>query len=129
MRTVRKLKPRSLDGERRIGREQNLARVMSEAVVKIARYTVPERAKMFRVPAAEVLWRADILRGSEFDLKKYRSSGERRAPTIDCGFTDYARFMDVVSPEMYHLPTPLVHLVSVVMAIRATASALTNSVC
>jgi hypothetical protein len=55
--------------QRRIWSEQNLARVMSKPIVKITRHSVPKGAKMFRVPAAEVLRCADILRWSEFVKK------------------------------------------------------------
>ena len=68
----------------RIGCKQNLARVMSKPIVKITRYSVPERAKMFRVPAAEVLRCADILRWSEFFKEIIVRRPKERAFTVHC---------------------------------------------
>ena len=96
--------------------------------MKITRYSVPERAKMFRVPAAEVLWCADILRGSELHEEIIVRRPKEGALTIHCGLTDYARFMDVEVLKRI-IAHAIGEFVSIMMTFRASRSALTNAVC
>src|SRR4029450_1113175 len=101
---------------------------MSEPVVKITRYSVPERAKMFWVPAAEVLRCADILRWSEFDKEIILRRPEQWVATIHCRLLDHAWFMDVKVLERVIDPA-VSGFVSIMMALRAARTVLSNPVC
>src|SRR5262245_43945670 len=100
---------------------------MSKPIVKITRHSVPERAKMFRVPAAEILRCADILRWSEFDKEIIVRRSEERAFAVHCRLTDHARLVDVEVLEGI-IRHAIREFVSIVMTFRAACAALSNPV-
>src|SRR5690349_10429614 len=100
---------------------------MSKPIVKISRHSVPERAKMFRVPAAQVLWCAYILWWSEFGKEIIVCRPKERAFTIHCRFTDHARLMDIEILERI-IQHAIGELVTVVVALGAARTALSNPI-
>src|SRR5262245_35211740 len=101
---------------------------MSKPIVKITRHSVPKRTKMFRVPAAEILWRADILRWSEFDKEIIVRRPKERAFTVHCRFTDHARLVDIEVLKRI-IQHAISGFVSIVMTFCAACTSLSHAVC
>src|SRR5262249_30183873 len=101
---------------------------MSKPVVKVTRYSVPERAKMFRIPAAEVLRCADILRWSEFDKEIIVRRPKEGAFPVHCRLTDHARLVDIEVLERI-IQHAISEFVSIVMTFRAARPPLSNPGC
>jgi len=69
--------------EGRVGREQDFADGVREAVVQVARHGVPEGAQVFGVARREILRRADVLRRREAHEEVVVRRTEERAVAVN----------------------------------------------
>ncbi len=111
--------------ERGIGRQDDLADGVRGAVMEPARHAVPERAQMLRVPAADVLARAEVLRRAEFLEDIVVSEAHKDPVSVNRGFGYDPGFMEVEVLEgvIHHAVRDLV---AVMVAAGAAASALVH---
>ena len=95
--------------------------------MQITRHRIPGGAEMFRVPAAEILRRPDVLRRVELLEKVIVRRSIKRTFAIDGGFAHHTRLMDVVVLERV-VHDSVRHRVAVAMAVRTTGAALRDFV-
>src|ERR1044072_4945861 len=109
--------------QRRIRWQQQLAQRVRKSVVKPAWHAVPKRTQVFRIPATKVLRCTDILRWSKRREEIIVAGTEEWTITIERGFADYSRFVNVVILDCI-VWYSVRERVAVVMAVCTTSPAL-----